>query len=97
MPSALARRIRSKAYDAQVRGRRRAQAAVQPRGEPVAERIRGEPPGSQDEHPLRIQAIAQGAADGSLDKDRRLAGAGRAGHQDGAGAGRDLDGGELVR
>ena len=60
-------------------GRRRAQAPVQPGCEPVAERIRGEPPGSQDEHPFRVQAITLGAVDGSFDKDRRLAGAGAPG------------------
>ena len=38
-------------------GRRGAQAPVQPGREAVPERVRGEPPGRQDEHPLRVQAV----------------------------------------
>ncbi len=63
-------------------GRRRAQAAVQARGEAVAQRIGGEPPGGQDQHPLGIQAVAFRAPDGRLDQDRGLPGPRRAGDQD---------------
>ena len=78
-------------------GRRRTEAPVQPCGEAVPEGIRGEPPGCQDQHPFRVQPVPLGPADGGLHQDGGFSGARRPGHQDGAGAVRDVDGGELVR
>ena len=54
--------------------RRGAQAPVQPGGEAVPKRIRGEPARGQDQHPLRVHAVAQGPADGGFDQDRGFAG-----------------------
>ncbi len=97
IPSALARRIRSKAYDAQVRAgvvlRLRSSRAVK-RSRSVSAASR---PGARMSIRSGIDAVPQRAPDGGFDEDGRFAGARRSGDQDGAGAVRDVDGGELVR